>query len=266
MIRERLKTFIENSIVQYIILGIIFCNAILLGIDTIPNLPANVSVILQTLNSIITYIFIVEILIKLVAYSYTFFKDGWNVFDLIVVVGSSISSIGVLSSLRILRVLRIVRLTRVLTKLKRLQIIVQSIFQALPSIGWVALLMLVIHYIFALIGTTLFGQDFPEFFGNLARTEFTLFQVMSLEGWPDVAREIMEIYPFASFYFVSFIIVSSFLILNMVLGVVVNSIDEITASANKESAMQDLQNDSLQNELEKLKEQIGKIEMLIQKK
>jgi hypothetical protein len=175
--------------------------------------------LLETAERIILAIFVVEIGLKLLAFGGGFFRSAWNVFDFVIVGMSLVPAAGPLSVLRTLRVLRVLRLLRTVP---RLRLIIEGVLRVLPDMGWVLALLLLMFYVFSVMGTKLFGAEFPVLFGNLGATMFTLFQTMTLESWATgVARPVMERYPYAFIYFVSFLLITTFLILNMVIGVVV---------------------------------------------
>jgi voltage-gated sodium channel len=219
--RRRLGDWIESDPVQHFIIAVILLNAVTLGIETSPYLVQVAGPVLRTLEIAALTIFVVEILLKLVAFGPHFFRSGWNNFDFIIVGISVLPAAGPLTVLRTLRILRALRLVRTLP---RLRMIVEAVGRVLPDMGWVFLLLLVVFYVFGVVGTNLFRATFPEFFGDLGRTMFTLFQVMTLESWSmGVARPVMAQHPWAWIYFVSFVLTASFIVLNLVIGVVVNA-------------------------------------------
>jgi voltage-gated sodium channel len=218
-IRARLGRWIESSPVQNVIIGVILLNALTLGLETSPTVMAQAGPLLETAERIILAIFVVEIGLKLLAFGGGFFRSAWNVFDFVIVGMSLVPAAGPLSVLRTLRVLRVLRLLRTVP---RLRLIIEGVLRVLPDMGWVLALLLLMFYVFSVMGTKLFGAEFPVLFGNLGATMFTLFQTMTLESWATgVARPVMERYPYAFIYFVSFLLITTFLILNMVIGVVV---------------------------------------------
>jgi voltage-gated sodium channel len=219
--RQRLGEWMESDQVQHFIVAVILLNAVTLGMETSPYLLRTVGPVLYTLEAAALSIFVVEILLKLVAFGPGFFRSAWNVFDFVIVGISVVPAAGPLTVLRTLRVLRALRLLRTLP---RLRMIVEAVLRVLPDMGWVFLLLMVVFYVFGVIGTNLFAASFPEFFGSLGRTMFTLFQVMTLESWSmAVARPVMTHHPYAWIYFVAFVLTASFIVLNLVIGVVVTA-------------------------------------------
>lgn len=264
--RKNLTKFIKNKWTQRFILFVIIFNSVILGMMTSNAIMAKLGNLMNLLCNICVWIFTVELAVKLYVYKKQFYKDGWNIFDFIIVAISWIPTGGVFSSFRVFRILRTLRALRLITQLERLKIIVQAIIDSIPNVSWASVLLLIIFYIFAIMGTTLYGQEFPIEFGTLGKSLFTMFQLTTLEAWPDIARGIMEKYPLAWLYFVSFILISSFIVMNVIVGVVVNAISEISEDVKKEKQKKTLKNSDLEIELINLKEQIQKVENLIELK
>lgn len=261
--REKLKVFIENKFVTNFILTIIILNSILLGLLTYPELSSKFGPIMQLSCFVCVIIFTIEMLIKLYVYKKDFFTDGWNNFDFILVAMSWIPTGGAFSSFRAFRILRVLRLV---TRLKKLRIIVQAIIESIPNVGWVTLLLLLIFYIFAIMGTTLYAEHYPEYFGSIGKSMFSLLQIMTLDDWAaGMARRMLEHYPSIWVYFTSFILTSTFIVMNVIVGVIVNAIEELNQSEKQEQNLKALQNadSELEIELIKLKEQIAIVEKLI---
>lgn len=227
--RQRLGDWTESHRFQTFINTLILLNAVTLGLETSPTVMHYAGGPILTLETVFLSIFVIEILLKLVAFGPRFFINAWNVFDFVIVGISLIPAAGAFTVLRALRVLRILRL---LKTIPRLRMIVEGTLRVLPDLAWVFLLMVLVFYVFSVIGTKLFAAEFPVFFGNIGKTMFTLFQVMTLESWSSgVARVVMERYPYAWIYFVAFILVASFLVLNMVIGVVVTGFQGVMQGA-----------------------------------
>lgn len=263
--RNKLKIFIENTCVTNFILAVIIFNSILLGLLTYPQICSKFGGFMQASCTVCVIIFTIEILLKLYVYGKDFFKDGWNNFDFILVAISWVPTAGAFSSFRAFRVLRALRALRLITRLQRLRIIVQAIIESIPNVGWASLLLLLIFYIFSIMGTTMFAEAFPEFFGSIGKSMYSLFQIMTLESWSmGIARPVIAVFPGAWIYFVSFILSSSFIVMNVIVGVVVNAIGELSESARKEQELKNIQNSTnLEVELNKLKTQIAIVESLL---
>ncbi len=265
--RERFKIFIESKAVTNFILAVIIINSILLGLLTYPALCQRFGSLMHLLCNICVVIFSIEIFIKLYVYKSSFFKDGWNNFDFILVAMSWIPTGGVFSSFRAFRVLRALRALRLVTRLERLRIIVQAIIESIPNVGWASVLLLLLFYIFAIMGTTMFAEAFPLFFGSIGKSMYSLFQIMTLESWSmGIARPVIAVFPYAWVYFVTFILISSFIVMNVIVGIVVNAISELSAKTKQENFNKQLEEaGDLKKEIHKLKEQIKIVEALVDK-
>jgi len=222
--RHRLRQFIESDKIQNTLVGVIIVNAITLGLATSPTVDKAIGGLLDFVDNIILAIFVAELVVKLVAYRLSFFRSGWNLFDFVVVGISLMPSSGPLAALRALRVLRLLRMISIVPSMR---IVIDAMFRALPGMGSIAALLALIVYVGAVLGTNLFGEVAPEFFGSLGASMFTLFQVMTVEGWPDIARGIMAEVPGAWIFFVAFLLLATFTVLNLFIGIIVNSMEEL---------------------------------------
>ena len=266
-LRNRIKRFVENQVFQNFILAVIILNSILLGVMTYPQIMASFLDVMHLIFNICVGIFTVEIVLKLYAYGRKFFKSGWNNFDFIIVLISLVPTAGPFSSFRVFRILRALRALRLITQLDKLRVIVQAIVDSIPNVAWASGLLLIIFYIFSIMGTTLFAADFPDWFGSIGKSMYTLFQVMTLESWSmGIARPVIALHSYAWVYFVSFILVSSFIVMNVIVGVVVNAISEISADIKKEKEAVKIRNhkQDLSTEFMKLKEQMDVVSKLIE--
>lgn len=217
---------IEHPKVQRFIVGLIVLNAILIGLETIPEVMLQFGPLIDTLDSAVLTLFVIEIMLKMILYRRKFFDDPWNLFDFFIVAVSLAPAAG---SFAIFRSLRIVRTLRLLRSLPRLRLIIESLLQSVPSISWIVVLLGLVYYIFAVVGVNLFGANYPEYFGDLGKATFTLFQIMTLESWSSaVARPIMEDTPFAALYFVTFILIATYTTLNIFIAIVVNTMNEVS--------------------------------------
>ena len=262
MNREKVKQFVEKNSVQNFIIALIIFNSITIGLETSRIIMNSFGNVLLLLDKIILAIFVIEILLKFYAYGFSFFKSGWNIFDFSIVAIALLPASGALAVLRSLRIFRSLRLIKNLPKLR---FIVEALLHSLPSLGWIFVLLALVFYVFAVIGTKLFGAAYPEWFGNLGASMFSLFQIMTLEGWAEISREVMEKYPLANIYFILFILLASYTTLNIFIAIVVNTMAEVqqkvsTEEVNKiESIFQD-ENEELRNDIKLLKEQLLKME------
>ena len=219
--REQLGDWIESGWRHKLIIGLIVANAITIGLETSPSVVARVGDVLAVFETAVLGVFVLEIALRLVAQGPRFFRSGWNNLDFFVVAVALVPAAGWLSILRTLRILRVLRL---LSTVPRLRHLTESLLSAIPSIGWISFMLGLVFYVFAVIGTELFGPRFPDWFGNIGASMYTLFQVMTLESWSmGIARPVMEAFPFAWLYFVPFILISTFTILNLFIGIIVNT-------------------------------------------
>jgi voltage-gated sodium channel len=230
-IRQRLSHWVESSPVQNIIVGLIILNAIVLGLETSASLMERHGTILKALDQAILAVFVVEIAIKLIAQGLGFFRRGWNVFDFVVVGIALVPASGPLAILRALRVLRVLRL---LSMLPRLRFVVEALLHSIPGISAIALLMVVIYYVAAVMATGLFGTTHPDWFGSIGRSMYTLFQVMTLESWSmGIARPVMESHPYAWLFFIPFILIATFTVLNLFIAIIVNTMQSMHETAHQ---------------------------------
>lgn len=216
---EKLGTFVESRKVQNCIIWLIVFNAILLGLETSPSIMADFGPAISAIDHAILAVFVAELLAKLTYRRLAFFRDGWNWFDLVVVGIALVPASGPLAVVRTLRVLRLLRLVSVVPSMRS---VIEGLLRALPGMGSIAALILLIFYVSAVLTTNLYGADFPDLFGDLGASLFTLFQIMTLEAWGDIARKTMELHPASWIFFVIFILVTSFAVLNLFVGVIVN--------------------------------------------
>jgi voltage-gated sodium channel len=225
-LRQRLAALVNGERFQNSILVLIFANGVILALDAIPAVRPETQELLQRLDRIIIWVFIVEIALRIVANGRAFFRDGWSIFDFVVV---AISAPGTVTGMSALRILRALRLLRVLSGVSQLRRVGEALVAAVPGISWVMVLLLLINVVAAIIGTNLFGEEVPEYFGDLYTSMYTLFTVMTLENWPDVSEAVLTPYPMGWIFFVLFILVATFTIMNLFVGVIVAVMDRETS-------------------------------------
>ena len=224
--RLRLATFIESRIVQRVILVTILVNAVALGLNIDPTLVESWDPFLINLDHVCLGIFIVELLIKIIAYRFSFFRSGWNVFDFMVVAVALVPNAGALSVLRTLRVLRVLRVLTVVPSLKR---VMAAFIHAIPGLGSVVAVMAIFFYAAAVMAVGFFGETHPDWFGSIGKSLYSLFQIMTLESWSmGIVRPVMESHPYAWAFFVPFIILATFTILNLFIGIIVSTMQELS--------------------------------------
>ncbi|MDU8910878.1 ion transporter [Aestuariicoccus sp. MJ-SS9] len=225
--RQKLDRFLDRNIVRNTIIGVIIFNAVLLGLETSDQVMQAVGPLILLLDSLCLAVFVAEIAAKLVARGAGFFRNGWNIFDF-VIVGIALVPAG--QGFAVLRALRILRVLRLVSATPRLQRVVEGFVTALPGMGSVFLLMALIFYIGAVMATKLFGDAFPDWFGDLGTSAYTLFQIMTLESWSmGIVRPVMEAFPYAWAFFVPFIMVTTFAVVNLLVGLIVNSMQDAHA-------------------------------------
>lgn len=228
-----IKKLVDNQIFQNAIIGVIVLNAVILGMMTNQSFSAETHKTLELIDELCLIIFCVEIGLKLVAYRLDFFKNGWNIFDVLVVGIALMPATGELSVLRALRVLRLMRLASAVPSMRR---VISGMFKAIPGSFSVAAVLGVMYYVAAIIGTNFFREAAPDRFGGLGASMFSLFQMMTLEGWPDIAKEVLASHPNAWPFFVLFIVFTTFTTLNLLFGIIVNAMEE----AKEENAREKL--------------------------
>lgn len=227
MSRQRVAAFLELKMVQNGVIAVILFNAVLLGMETSPTLMAAAGPVIIGLDTLCLSIFVLELGLKFYAHRLGFFRSGWNIFDFLIVGISLMPGAQTFSVLRALRILRLLRVISVTPSLRR---VVEGFLKALPGMGSVFLLMGMIFYIGAVMATKLFGSSFPEWFGDLGNSAYSLFQVMTLESWSmGIVRPVMEVYPAAWAFFVPFIMVTTFAVVNLLVGLIVNSMQDAHA-------------------------------------
>ncbi len=219
--RARLRVFLEQDRVHNVILTIIIINAITLGIGTSDRVNQEIGGFLRGLDRFILGIFVVELSLKLYANGLRFFRSSWNIFDLFVV------SVGLLpdgAGLSALRGLRVIRALRLLSVIPQMRAVVQALLDALPGMGAVIVMISIVFYVFGVMATIMYGAAFDEWFGTLGRSLYSLFQIMTLESWSmGIVRPVMDEFPYAWAFFVPFIVVTAFSVLNLFIGLLVNT-------------------------------------------
>ena len=252
--RQILADWLDRPRIRQFIIGVIIFNAILLGLETSPEVMGAAGTIILALDWICLAIFVIEIALKLVAHGARFFRSGWNVFDFLIV---GIALMPATHGLSVLRALRILRVLRVISAAPRLRRVVEGFVTALPGMGSVFLLMGIIFYIGAVMATKLFGASFPEWFGTLGASFYSLFQIMTLESWSmGIVRPVMDVYPYAWLFLVPFIMVTTFAVVNLLVGLIVNSMQD--AHAEESNAATDAYRDEVLDRLRKIEERLGK--------
>jgi voltage-gated sodium channel len=231
--REKTAAFLDQPWVRNGIIVVIIFNAILLGMETSDALMSLAGPLILGLDTACLSIFVVELVLKFHAQRGKFWRSGWNIFDFLIV---GISLVPGAQGFSVLRALRILRLLRVVSVSPNLRRVVEGFINALPGMGSVFLLMGMLFYIGAVMATKLFKESFPDWFGDLGNSAYTLFQIMTLESWSmGIVRPVMEAYPFAWAFFVPFIMVTTFAVVNLLVGLIVNSMQDAHAAESNQA-------------------------------
>jgi len=231
--RAQLREATERPLFQRAIMWLIVFNAATLGLETWESALAAHGALLHAIDTIVLFVFVVELAIRIYAHGLRFFRDPWNVFDFVVVGISLAPASETFSVLRALRVLRVFRLVSAVPRMRR---VVGALLHALPGLASIAALLLLIFYVFAVMATKLFGERFPQWFGTLGDSIFSLFQIMTLEGWADMVRQIMEVMPQAWLFFVPFMLASTFTVLNLFIAIIVDSMQTLGLAEDEKPA------------------------------
>jgi len=218
---DRLRQIVTSPRTERFILALIILNAITLGLETSAWVMDRIGPMLLVLDKVVLAIFVIEVVARIAVHRLAFFKDPWSLFDFAVVAIALVPAAGPFSVLRALRILRVLRMITIVPSLKR---VVGALISALPGMGSIVLLMGLIFYVASVMATKLFGADFPQWFGSIPASAYSLFQIMTLESWSmGIVRPVMEVHPYAWMFFVPFILCTTFTMLNLFIGIVVNA-------------------------------------------
>jgi len=255
--RAALRRLVDHALFQRLIIVLILLNAISLGLEAVPALDAGLLHALHLFDRFVLWVFVVEMLLRIAAHGRAFFRDPWSLFDLAIVVVALIPPPGPLQVLRALRLLRVLRLVSTVPSLRR---VVGGLLGAIPGLASIVVLLMLVIYIASVTATHLFGEIAPEYFGHLGISLFSLFKVMTLEGWPDMADAVMAEQPLAWIFFVGYILVATFMVLNLFIGVVVSAIQrEIGEEQAQTAALEVLLGEmaALRREVAELRGELG---------
>lgn len=234
---KKMQKFFTNPRTERAIIILILLNALVLGLETSETAMDTAGPLLEFLDHALLAFFVAELVSRMAIFGRAFWRDPWNIFDFIVISISLIPASGPFQVLRALRVLRVLRVVSAVPSLRR---VVGGLVASLPGMGSIALLLLLLFYVFSVMATMLYGRDFPELFGHLGISAFTLFSVMTLEGWVDgVVKPVMEKYPYAWLFFIPYILITTFAVLNLFIAVIVNAMQSEHEKAQKEEEARD---------------------------
>ncbi|GAB5467799.1 MAG: hypothetical protein Kilf2KO_08290 [Rhodospirillales bacterium] len=261
--RAKLGAWITSGLVQKTITAVIVANAVTLGLETSKSVMAVTGDLLPTLDRIFLAIFVVEIACKLIAFGWRFFTNAWNVFDFVIVGIALLPTSGSFAALRALRILRVLRLISVVPSMRK---VVEALARALPGMGSIFLLISLIFYVFSVIATKLYAATFPDWFGTVGESAYSLFQIMTLESWSmGIVRPVMEAHPNAWAFFVPFILVTTFAVVNLVVGIVVGAMQEehdAEQRLQEEAAVE--AREQLSSDVQALRSELAEVKALIE--
>lgn len=252
---DALRTLIESRRFEAAITVLIIINAITLGLETSPAVMARFGGVLTALDTAVLAVFVAELLARFVVYRTEFFRDPWRVFDFLVVAIALMPATGNLSVLRALRILRVLRLVSVVPSLRR---VVGGLIAALPGMGSIVLLLGLVFYVFSVMATKLFAATFPEWFGTLGESAYSLFQIMTLESWSmGIVRPVMEVHPYSWLFFIPFIVLTSFAVLNLFIGIIVSAMqEEHESTASEERSAMQHEQELILSEIRSLRDEV----------
>ena len=255
--RSRLAHWLDTPLVRNGIIAVIVLNAIVLGLETSGPVMDRAGALIRMLDMACLAVFVVEILAKLLAHGGRFFRNGWNLFDFAIV---GVSLLPATQGFSVLRALRILRVLRVISVAPRLRRVVEGFITALPGMGSVFLLMALIFYVGAVMATKLFAASFPDWFGDLGRSAYTLFQIMTLESWSmGIVRPVMEQHAWAWAFFVPFIMITTFAVVNLLVGLIVNSMQD--AHHAEEGERTDAYRDAVLDKLAAIESRLDRMDL-----
>lgn len=229
------ERLVNKSAFEYTIIALILGNGVLLGLGTFPALDRQYGDLLHLGNQIVLAVFIIEALLKMIAVAPRvdmYFRDGWNVFDFLVIVFSLVPATGEFAM--VARLARLLRVLRLISAIRELRLIVAALVRSIPSVGHVMLLMSIIVYIYAIIGYQLFHAHDPTHWRSLGISVLTLFNIITLEGWTLVMENAMQLHPWAWIYFVSYVVAATFVVVNLFIAIIINNLDEAKAERLRE--------------------------------
>lgn len=265
-LRQACQRVLDMPRFQHSILALIIINAVILGLETSPSVMQAAGAWVLWFDKAILAIFVVEIAMRLYVSRLAFWRDPWSVFDFAVVTIALVPASGPFAVLRALRVLRVLRLLTMVPSMRR---VVGALLSAIPGLSSIAVVLLLVFYVFAVIATHLFGALFPEWFGHLGRSLYTLFQVMTLESWSmGISRPVMAQAPWAWAFFVIFILFATFTMLNLFIAIIVNAMQTFQESEPHDT-IQTLEHDGpsieheLHAEVQSLRQEIGELKALL---
>lgn len=234
--RARLYRWLESPLAQRGIIAVIVVNAVVLGLETVPSVNAGYGDLLSRLDRICLSIFVIELSLAILAMGGRFFRDPWRLFDFLVVGIALVPASGTFAVFRSLRILRVLRLVSAAPQMRS---VVAALLSAIPGLSSIIAILLLLFYVAAVVATKLFAGDFPEWFGSINASMYTLFQIMTLESWSmGIVRPVLEVFPYAWLFFIPFIMTATFTMLNLFIAVIVNAMQSESSAAQAEQMEQ----------------------------
>ncbi|MEA2099812.1 MAG: ion transporter [Campylobacterota bacterium] len=258
----RVEKLVESSNFQNFIIGLIVLNGITMGFETSKEIALNYHTFFSLFDTFVITIFTIEIILRIYVHRVSFFKNGWSLFDFSIVL---ISLVPASAGFEILRILRVLRLLRIVTVVPQMRKIVTALANVIPGMASVGFLLLLLFYISAIMATQLYSETFPQWFGSLSESFYTLFQIMTLESWSmGIVRPIMEVHPNAWVFFIPFIFIVTFIMINLIIAIVVDAMSELTAKEEENLSLEiNSSTKSTNDELQKLHLEIAELKKLI---
>ncbi len=253
---EKLRVLVDSRKFEWVITALIVINAVTLGLETSETAQQEIGGFLHTVDKWLLIVFTIELAIRIFVYRWSFFKDPWCLFDLAVVGISWVPTAGGLSVLRALRILRVLRIISLVPSLRK---VVGGLVAALPGMGSIVLLLSLVFYVFSVMATKLFGAEFPEWFGDIGLSAYSLFQIMTLESWSmGIVRPVMEQFPYAWAFFIPFIVCTTFTVLNLFIGIIVSAMQsEHEDAATQEREQMQNEQELILNEIRALRKEVA---------
>jgi len=234
----RLARLVDSEPFNLVIAGVIVVNAIVLGLETFPAVMESYGDLLVTINSVLYGIFVVELILRIASYGrrpWDFFKNGWNIFDFVIIGGALIP--GLRDNAQILRLLRLGRIVRLIRFLPDARVLIYSVVRSIPPLGSIVVLTFLLVFVYGMLGWSLFGEALPQSWGTVTRSMLTLFVLLTLENFPTYLEEASAVSPWATVFFVSYVLIAAFVIFNLLIGIIISSMEE----AREREARQELE-------------------------
>lgn len=251
---------VSSNWFEYFIIAVIIANGIILGLETSSTISRRYGDWLYVGNDVALGVFIVEAALKMLALwprPHRYFRDGWNVFDFLIIVFALVPATGQFAM--IARLARLLRVVRLISAIRDLRLIVAALVRSIPSVGHVMMLMSIVAYIYAIMGHQLFHQHDPEHWGTLGRSLLTLFNITTLDNWTQIMNAAMEHHPWSWVYFVSFVVVGTFVVINLFIAIIINSLDDAKRSHLQEG-LEPVSHQDIVRELRATQETLKRLE------